>query len=147
MTDHARFRHPAEHLFVYGTLMGGGRDALLTKVEASCEGRGAICAKLYNLGEYPGARPDHKHIVRGELYRLAQPRKALLVLDEYEDCWCSLRPRAQHLGAAARRRGLFVRELAMVQLDDGSEKKAWVYFYNRRVDESHWIASGDYRDC
>ena len=147
MSDRAPSPQVAEYLFVYGTLMGARRDGLLTKVEASFAGRGAIRAKLYHLGGYPGAKPDHEHDVKGELYRLAEPRKALLLLDEYEDCWCSLRPRAPHASAAApRSRGLFLRKLATVQLDDGSEREAWVYFYNRPVDESRLIPSGDYRD-
>lgn len=64
-----------EFLFVYGTLMGGQRKDLLAKVGATFFGRGTIRAKLYDLGEYPGVKPDHRHQVKGELYRLTTPVK------------------------------------------------------------------------
>ena len=121
-------------LFVYGTLMGGHPNDLLTKIGATFVARGTIQAKLYDLGEYPGAKPDHRHQVKGELYHLANPVKALALLDNYED-YFTLR----------RRESLFVRERAEVILEDGTRKTAWVYFYNRPVDESHLIAGGDYR--
>jgi gamma-glutamylcyclotransferase (GGCT)/AIG2-like uncharacterized protein YtfP len=121
-------------LFVYGTLMEGQRNDLLSQIEASFVGRGTIQAKLYDLGEYPGAKPDHRNQVKGEVYRLTRPAEALALLDRYED-YVSLR----------RRDSLFVREQAQVTLEDGNMKTAWVYFYNRPVDESHLISYGDYR--
>jgi len=114
--------------------MEGQRNDLLFQIGASLAGRATIQAKLYDLGEYPGAKPDHQHQVKGELYRLTRPAEALTLLDGYED-YVSLRPPD----------GLFVREQAQVTLEDGHTETAWVYFYNRPVDESHLILDGDYR--
>lgn len=125
-----------EHLFVYGTLMGGLGEDLLKNLGAQLMGKGTIRANLYDLGDYPGAKPDHRHQVKGELYRLPSPVKALAFLDDYEDS-VSLR----------RQSSLFVRERAEVALEDGRTEIAWVYLYNRPVDESRLIQSGDYRDA
>lgn len=114
--------------------MGGQRNNLLASIGAPFVARGSIQAKLYDLGEYPGAKPDHRHQVKGELYRLTDPVKALALLDNYED-YVSLR----------RHDSLFVREPAQVTLEDGTLQTAWVYFYNRPVDDSHLIAEGVYR--
>ena len=121
-------------LFVYGTLMSGHRSDLLTRIGTTFVARGSIQAKLYDLGEYPGAKPDHRHQVKGELHRLTYPVKALALLDNYEDY---VRLRRHH--------SLFVRERAQVTLEDGTLQIAWVYFYNRPVDESYLIPGGDYR--
>jgi gamma-glutamylcyclotransferase (GGCT)/AIG2-like uncharacterized protein YtfP len=126
--------HEPEYFFVYGTLMEGQRNDLLSQLRASLVGRGTIQAKLYDLGEYPGAKPDHRHQVKGELYRLAKPAQHLTLLDDYED-FVSLR----------RHSSLFVREQTEVTLEDGRREIAWVYFYNRPVDESYFVAGGDFR--
>jgi gamma-glutamylcyclotransferase (GGCT)/AIG2-like uncharacterized protein YtfP len=67
-------------LFVYGTLMDGRRNGLLRKIGAQLVGRGSIRAKFYDLGEYPGAKPDRRCQVKGELYRLVSPAKDLALL-------------------------------------------------------------------
>ena len=114
--------------------MNRQRNDLLSWLQASFVGRGAIQAKLYDLGEYPGAKPDYRHRVKGELYRLPNETKALAVLDDYED-----------FVALRRHSSLFVRETAEVALEDGRTEIAGVYFYNRPVDESHLIPDGDYK--
>jgi len=121
-------------LFVYGTLMRGQQNELLRHCEAALVGRGTIQAKLYDLGEYPGAKTDHRQQVKGELYHLPNQPKTLALLDDYEG-FVSLR----------RLSSLFVRERAEVSLEDGSTETAWVYFYNQPVDESRLIPDGDYR--
>jgi gamma-glutamylcyclotransferase (GGCT)/AIG2-like uncharacterized protein YtfP len=123
------------YLFVYGTLMGGQREDVLGEVGAKFVGRGTIRAKLYDLGQYPGAKSDQRHQVRGELYRLTDPEKAITLLDEYEE-----------FVVDERRKSLFVRDRALVTLEDGRTRTAWVYLYNRPVDESQFMPSGDYRD-
>jgi gamma-glutamylcyclotransferase (GGCT)/AIG2-like uncharacterized protein YtfP len=125
-------------LFVYGTLMKGSAEDWQEKVAAELVGRGSINAKLYDLGDYPGAIPvdgSNRQHVRGELYRLSNPELATSILDEYEEVLPSQPDE-----------GLFVRALVTVTLDDGRKENAWAYFYNRAVDEAPLIPSGDYRE-
>jgi gamma-glutamylcyclotransferase (GGCT)/AIG2-like uncharacterized protein YtfP len=106
-------------------------------VGAELVGQGSICAKLYDLGEYPGATPDggeSRQWVRGELYRVNDPDLVMRILDGYEE-FLPLQPEES----------LFVRALVPVTLETGRRQDAWVYFYNRAVDEANLIPSGDYR--
>lgn len=125
-------------LFVYGTLMRGLGEDVQAKVRATFIGEGTIRARLYDLGEYPGAklagnRSDNS--VKGELYRLHDPAHAVAVLDEYEGYFPS-DPRGS----------LFIRELVPVTLKNREKRRAWTYLYNRPVDDSRVIPSGNYRD-
>jgi len=125
-------------LFVYGTLMKGFEKGWQQKLGAQLAGQGSIGGRLYDLGDYPGARPDSsesRHRVRGELYRLADPKLALTVLDQYEEFFPS-----------QPEKSLFVRTLVSVTLENGRKEDAWAYLYNRAVDETKLIPSGDYRD-
>jgi gamma-glutamylcyclotransferase (GGCT)/AIG2-like uncharacterized protein YtfP len=105
-----------DRLFVYGTL----RDTLTDFGGATYEAAGQIDAELYDLGNYPGAVASPNARLRGALWRLTDPEATLEKLDHYEDA-----------DAADPATGLFVRETVSVDLDDGSAKEAWVYFYNR----------------
>jgi gamma-glutamylcyclotransferase (GGCT)/AIG2-like uncharacterized protein YtfP len=125
-------------LFVYGTLMRGGRNELTKVVRAKFVGCGTIRGRLYELGSFPGARPGRAGVddlVRGELYRLLDPDAAIRELDRYEG-----------FDEGAPGRSEFVREMVTVALDDGGENQAWAYWYNRPVDESRVIAGGDRRE-
>jgi gamma-glutamylcyclotransferase (GGCT)/AIG2-like uncharacterized protein YtfP len=128
--------HP--FLFVYGTLMRGLREELQEKVSANFVGEGVIQARLYDLGDFPGARlagGNSATSVRGELYQLRNPMRAIAILDKYEGCFPS-----------DRRNSLFVRELVTVKFEAGRKRKAWTYLYNRPVDNARLIPSGNYRD-
>lgn len=123
-------------LFVYGTLRcaaGGGMHHLLGEAEllgdAHCAGR------LYLLDGYPGAVPDDSggSLVKGELYRLLNPAGTLAVLDAYEEC-----------GAAFGDDGEYVRTVATVTREDGTEAQAWIYWYSRPVAGLERIESGDF---
>ena len=108
------------------------------KVRATLVGRGSIRAKLYDLGDYPGARQNgasSARQVKGELYRLRDAQNAIRLLDEYEEFF-----------PGEPRRSLFVRRRTQVALEDGGTRIAWVYLYNRPVDESRLIPNGDYRN-
>lgn len=125
-------------LFVYGTLMKGFQADWPSKVGARLVGRGKISAKLYDLGDYPGAvyvPGDSGPYVKGELYQLRNPELANGILDQYEEFF-----------PGQPDKSLFVRTVATVRLEEGRREKAWVYFYNRPVDEARFIPSGDYRD-
>jgi gamma-glutamylcyclotransferase (GGCT)/AIG2-like uncharacterized protein YtfP len=125
----------AELVFFYGTLMAGfdrrrraGMDARLTYI-----GRGAIHGSLFDLGLYPAAIPATEGRVWGEVYEVADPAKVLPALDEIEGY------RPEHPD-----RSLYVRSRATVTLPDGSERTAWVYFYNAPLGQAEQITSGDY---
>ena len=118
--------------------MKGFAEDRQEEVAAELVGRGSINAKLYDLGDYPGATPDdgnHRQYVTGELYRLSDPELATRILDQYEEFLPSQPDES-----------LFVRALVVVTLESGRKENAWAYFYNRAVDEARLIPSGDYRD-
>jgi gamma-glutamylcyclotransferase (GGCT)/AIG2-like uncharacterized protein YtfP len=119
-------------LFVYGTLKRGGQNHReLASHKARFLGSGRIKGRLFRIkGEsYPGAVPTaSREYVRGELYELGAPKKALKKIDEFEGV----------------EEGLFVRKLADVWV--GRQKmKAWAYFYARRKDRASRIARGAFR--
>lgn len=123
-------------LFVYGTLMRESGGRWPDSVEGEYCGRGEIGARLYDLGEYPGAVPSDSagESVKGELYRLRDPQSVLEALDRYEEYFPS-RPD----------RSLFLRTVVPVDVGGGVLKHAWVYLYNGPIDENRRISSGDYR--
>ncbi|HEV2417147.1 MAG TPA: gamma-glutamylcyclotransferase family protein [Terriglobia bacterium] len=129
--------HP--FLFVYGTLMQSFQGGLQEKVGAKLVGEGTIRARLYDLGDYPGARladNGSENFVKGELYQLSDPERTARILDKYEEYFPS-----------EPLKSLFIRELVTVTLEGGRKRRAWTYLYNRPVDNTKLIPSGDYRDC
>ena len=119
-------------LFVYGTLKRGGENhRQLSAHRPRFLGEGRIRGRLFRIkGEsYPGAAPTaSRRYVRGELYELTSPDKALKKLDKFE----------------GTDEGLFVRKLADVWIG-GQRKKAWTYFYPGRRDKAAPISSGRFR--
>src|ERR1700682_4590469 len=105
-------------LFVYGTLMRGGKlhRALAPSTTVNFMGKAKIRAELYRPRgeEYPGAVPTSKpnRFVYGELYILRDPDRILKRIDEIEGC----------------DEGLFMRRLVEVW-QDGKKHRAWTYFY------------------
>jgi gamma-glutamylcyclotransferase (GGCT)/AIG2-like uncharacterized protein YtfP len=125
----------AELVFFYGTLMAGfdrrrraGMDDRLTYI-----GRGSIHGSLFDLGLYPAAVPATEGRVWGEVYEVLDSATVLPALDEIE----GYRPEDPD-------RSLYVRSPATVTLPDGSERTAWVYFYNAPLGQAERIVSGDY---
>lgn len=118
--------------------MRGLGDDVQKKVEAKLIGEGTIRARLYDLGEYPGARlagNTSDSFVKGELYRLRDPERAIGILDEYENYFPS-----------EPRKSLFIRELVAVMLENRATRRAWTYLYSRPVDDVKLIPSGNYRE-
>ena len=111
-------------LFVYGTLCRGFRlHHHLRRLGARFVADGKVQAELFDLGEFPGARPSTKpgKTVDGELYRLHKVENTLRVVDQVEgfsppnpDC------------------GLFQRETVEVRLSNGERRLAWIYWLRRR---------------
>jgi gamma-glutamylcyclotransferase (GGCT)/AIG2-like uncharacterized protein YtfP len=118
-------------LFVYGTLKRDGKNhRQLSAQRVRFLGEGKIRGRLFRIrGEsYPGAAPTtSRRYVRGELYELTDPEKALKKLDKFE----------------GTDEGLFVRKIADVWM--GSQKvKAWTYFYPGRMDKAEAIPAGNF---
>lgn len=122
-------------VFFYGTLMAGfdrraraGLDAKLSFL-----GRGWILATLFDLGLYPAAVPSAEHRVWGELYEVSDPATVFAALDEIEGYTPSDPDRS-----------LYLRQPAVVTLNEGRTEEAWVYFYNAPLGRAPRILSGDY---
>jgi len=124
-----------DKIFVYGTLMAGfdrrrrvGIDTRMTYL-----GRGWIAAALYDLGLFPAAVPAPDGRVVGELYEVVDDGSVLVKLDEIE----GYRPNEPDTS-------VYMRALANVTLEDGTQHTAWVYFYNAPLGQGQLIESGDY---
>ena len=124
-----------ELVFFYGTLMSGfkrpgraGIDAKLTP-----QGRGWICATMFDLGIYPAAIPAPDGRVWGEVHRMIDADAVLAALDELE----GYRPSEPDAS-------LYTRVETPVTFDDGRVAAAWVYFYNAPLGRAERIESGDY---
>ena len=114
------------HLFLYGTLHPDRAPAEIASAarRLTSIGRGTIRARLYNLGEYPGAilADDTDPAARpipGEVF-LVPDATTLSALDAYE----GYRP-------GSPTDSLFLRTETVVTFDDGSRKSCCVYVYNR----------------
>jgi gamma-glutamylcyclotransferase (GGCT)/AIG2-like uncharacterized protein YtfP len=125
----------ADLVFFYGTLMAGfdrrrraGIDGQLKYVD-----RGSITAALFDLGIYPAAVPSSDGRVWGEVYEMLEPHAVLAALDDIEG-YRSDDPD----------RSLYSRQQADVMLSDGTQARAWVYFYNAPLGQAPRIPSGDY---
>jgi len=121
-----------DRLFVYGTLMRGGRlhNELVT-MGAEYLGRGSIQAALFRIRRewYPGAVAGGNSLTWGEVYWLPDVAAALKHLDVVEDV----------AGA-----GTFCRVAVTVQ--KGSLRfPAWTYFYAAPLRGSRRIRSGKFR--
>lgn len=126
------------YLFVYGSLLSKTNNpmaTLLQKYSISKE-EGSFRGKLYDAGSYPAAISSNSQedTVFGELYTLKDADMIFKNLDEYEGFYAQ-RPQDS----------LFIRKKVTVRnLENGSTKTAWVYLYNRSVDNLTHIPGGDY---
>ena len=125
-------------LFVYGTLrLGFPLHPYMRKGAVRLLGKGKICGRLYDLGDFPGALPSTSRSdeIEGELYELGDAIQQLRELDEVEE-FNSQRPGES----------LFVRRLTDVELATGQRYKAWAYFLPKKPAKARLIPSGDYAE-
>lgn len=124
-------------VFVYGTLMRGERLGHLilaagprALVPARTRGR------LLDLGDYPGLVPARRNgqWALGEYCEFESLDKLLPQLDFVEEYLADAEPQS-----------LYLRRSVPVTLEDGSERWAWAYLYNRPYDPRKIIRSGDWR--
>ncbi len=109
------------NIFVYGTLKRG--EPLHHLLEgAKFLGEGRVKGyTLYDLGEYPAARPTSGEAsVWGEVYEI--PPELLTILDEVED--------------------EYDRREVPVELEDGRILTAWMYIYRTPLPEEKRLSSG-----
>jgi len=125
------------HLFVYGSLRSGFRSPAYEYISRYFDlvGSAKVKGKLYDLGEYPAAKPgsDDKFII-GELYRIKNENEfswAMGQLDDYEGV---------HVGFDDTQ--LYCREIAEAYIDDKTIA-AWIYWYHGDVTDKPVIESGD----
>jgi gamma-glutamylcyclotransferase (GGCT)/AIG2-like uncharacterized protein YtfP len=129
-------------LFVYGTLRAGTQHEMsrALREHARLLGEGTVCARLYDLGDYPGMLLDHGDDdgdggrVRGELYALDADAadRTWRMLEEYEN--------PPEEGPAE-----FVRTRVHVDVAGGIVT-AWAYVLIALPRDAHVIDSGDWLD-
>ncbi len=129
------------HIFVYGSLTTALAHPMGERLrrEATLVGAAMVTGRLYRVSWYPGLMPsdDVRDVVRGEVYRLADPAGSLAWLDEYE----GIRRGALSAGEADE----YIRTETMARIADGSQVPTWIYFYQRPLDESARVADGVWR--
>ena len=111
-------------LFIYGTLHPdlAPREIAAAARRLTHIGSATIHARVYHLGEYPGAILDPTAPpIPGELFTVPDT-PTLAALDTYED----YRP-------ANPANSLFLRVETIATTPDGSPHPCWVYVYNREV--------------
>lgn len=124
-----------ELVFFYGTLMTPFHRTARLRIDQHLSYRGSatIEAALFDLGIYPAAVPATGELVHGELYEMRHPTIVLRALDELE----GHRP-------GEPEKSLYLRTRTRVRLADGTEARAWAYFYNAPLGRAERIESGDY---
>ena len=111
-------------LFIYGTLHPNRapREISAAARRLTSAGPATISARIYNLGEYPGAILDPTAPpISGELF-IVPDAPTIAAFDAYED----FRP-------ADPASSLFLRIETTATKPDGSTSACWVYVYNREV--------------
>lgn len=134
-------------LFVYGTLRRAaaaaslGRD-MRARLEADAVwlGLARMPGCLFDLGDYPAMRAPEApgDVVRGELYRLADPAAAFRWLDPYEGI-------AEGLADPEYRRAIQIAQCDAPQWDGARSVEAWVYLYRRPLAAARRIADGEWQ--
>jgi gamma-glutamylcyclotransferase (GGCT)/AIG2-like uncharacterized protein YtfP len=130
----ARRERKTNKIFVYGTLKRKYRRPLFNQ-SLRYLGNAKVEAKLYDLGEYPGAVEEKGKYVQGELYEAKNLEKILPILDEYEE-----------FDHAHPSKSLFVRKVRSVVFEDGRKIPAIVYFYNGAASAGHLLSSGKWEE-
>lgn len=127
----------SDYLFIYGTLSPdiAPNEILRTVRKLKFVGRGFVYGKLYDLGEYPGAKLSRRvrSKIRGFVYQLPSNKRVIKSLDAYED-----------FNPDKPEKSLYLRKLAPVTLDNGETIETWVYEYNGDVSYSPVVRGGDY---
>jgi gamma-glutamylcyclotransferase (GGCT)/AIG2-like uncharacterized protein YtfP len=125
------------NLFVYGTLLQSQNPfGKYLKENSRFLQFGKLKGRLYNIGQYPGARfePEGNSFVLGSILSLNNYTETLRLMDEYEG-----------FGIDQPQPNEYIRELIDIETETGL-MKCWVYLYNLPVEKLHQIVGGDYLD-
>lgn len=130
---------PQLPVFVYGTLRPGEKNYPgYLAGRTLCELSGTVAGELFFVAEggYPYLQPGAGR-VHGELMVLAphqygETLKCLDALEEYD--------------SQDEANSVYLRRRTKVRLADGSERLAWVYYWNLADLVGRKIASGDFSD-
>ena len=124
-------------LFVYGSLRSGFRSPAYEYISRYFDlvGEAKVKGKLFDLGEYPAAKPteENKFII-GELYKVRNEKEfawAIGQLDDYEG-----------VDIGFDETQLYQRELTEVYIVNRTTN-AWIYWYHGDVTGKPVIESGD----
>jgi len=124
-------------VFVYGTLLRGERlNHLIQAANPRWIAAARTPGRLVDLGAYPGLIPARRRgqWVAGEYVEFEALESVLPRLDSVEE-----------YQPAAETQSLYVRRVVPVTLEDGAERRAWAYLYNRPFDPRRILPGGDWR--
>jgi gamma-glutamylcyclotransferase (GGCT)/AIG2-like uncharacterized protein YtfP len=125
------------HLFVYGSLRSGFQSPAYEYISRFFElvGNAKAKGKLYDLGNYPAAKPaDDECEIVGELYRIKNEKEfdwAIGQLDDYEGVNVEFDEEQQ-----------YYREVTETCFNN-EKIPAWIYWYAGDVTGKPVVASGD----
>jgi gamma-glutamylcyclotransferase (GGCT)/AIG2-like uncharacterized protein YtfP len=124
-------------VFVYGTLLQGERlGHLIMAARPKVIAPARTPGRLIDLGDYPGLVPARGsgQWVLGECAGFESLERLLPQLDFVEEYLPD-----------EEAQSLYLRRSVPVTLEDGNERWAWTYVYNRPYDPRKIIPSGDWR--
>ncbi|OWY23432.1 gamma-glutamylcyclotransferase [Sphingobacteriales bacterium UPWRP_1] len=135
-------QQPAQHLFVYGTLMSAFTNPVSIRLRgaATFAANAYVSGLLYDVGTYPAfiATQNPLQKVYGELWLLPQyPDDLLALLDDYEGCTENSEPPFLYL----RRQ---IPAYPITPAKNNPPLPAWTYVYNRSIKNLPHIDSGNY---
>ncbi len=125
------------YLFVYGSLRSGFQSEAYQYISRyfTFIANAKVKGMLYDLGNYPAAIPTHlEYFIVGELYKIKNEDEfnwAIEQLDDYEG-----------LNVEEGQTALYKRSIANVFVEN-EIIPAWVYWYNRSIENKPLIESGD----
>lgn len=121
-----------DYIFIYGTLMRGcvGHKKLNFSDKLDYIEDGKVKGVLYDLGNYPELIIDENDEtkIKGELYNIKDNR----ILDDLD--------KFESYNSDNPEESLYIRDSIKVFEPDA---KAWVYIYNKSIDNADVIRSGD----
>lgn len=126
------------HLFVYSSLLKGFQSEEYRYIHQYFQfvSKAKVKGILSDLGNNPVAKPTTENFfIKGELYKINNEDEfsfAIGQLDDYEG-----------VSPEAYENPLYIRQLAIVFKEDGSEVNSWIYWYNGDVAGKPVIESGD----
>jgi gamma-glutamylcyclotransferase (GGCT)/AIG2-like uncharacterized protein YtfP len=124
-------------VFVYGTLRPGQKNYTRYLQGRTIEEVPAICpGRLYFLdqGGYPYLLPE-EGMVTGVLVKIRP--------EWYEETLVAL-DRLEEYDPEDEKHSVYLRRRTMVELEDGEQRQAWVYFWNRPEIVGREITGGDF---